>query len=330
LFVFFCALLAAPLAPARAEAMAAPRERILLDAGWRFALGHASDPARDFGHATGYFSYLAKTGFGDGPASPAFDDRGWRQLDLPHDWAVELPFDRRGKASHGYRPLGQGFPETSIGWYRHTFTVPASDLGRRLSLEFDGVYRNARVFVNGFLVGEEPSGYLGTGYDVTDYLNYGGDNVIAVRVDATMEEGWFYEGAGIYRRTWPVKAPACAPRSPRTRPAPRSPSTRRSSTRVASRSPARSSSPSSPPTAACSRPAGASSPSRLARRARSPMRSRSPRPNSGRSKPRSCTRSSRRCGGRARSWTATKRLLASARSASIRTPASFSTAAAWN
>src|SRR6478609_1944668 len=205
LFVLLCALLTAPLAPARAEAPATPRERILLDAGWRFALGHASDPARDFGHATGYFSYLAKTGFGDGPASPAFDDRGWRKLDLPHDWAVELPFDRRGKASHGYRPLGQGFPDTSIGWYRRTFTVPASDLGRRLSLEFDGVYRNARVFVNGFLVGEEPSGYLGIGYDVSDYLNYGGDNVIAVRVDATMEEGWFYEGAGIYRHTWLTK-----------------------------------------------------------------------------------------------------------------------------
>ncbi len=205
-FIAAFLLLAASLANSLpADPVAAPRERIRLDAGWRFALGHATDPARDFGHATGYFSYLAKTGFGDGPASPAFDDRGWRQLDLPHDWAVELPFDRRGTASHGYRPLGHAFPETSVGWYRRTFPIAASDLGRRISLDFDGIYRHARVFVNGFLVGEEPSGYLGTSYDISEYLNYGGDNVVAVRVDATMEEGWFYEGAGIYRHVWLVK-----------------------------------------------------------------------------------------------------------------------------
>jgi beta-galactosidase len=178
------------------------REKILLDPGWRFALGHATDTSRDFGHATGYFSYLAKTGFGDGPASAVFDDRGWRHVDLPHDWAVELPFDQRGTASHGYKPLGHKAPESSVGWYRRSFTVPESDLGRRIALEFDGIFRNARVFVNGFFVGEEPSGYLGANYDVSEYLNYGGENVIAVRVDATMEEGWFYEGAGIYRHVW--------------------------------------------------------------------------------------------------------------------------------
>ncbi|AOS44585.1 Beta-galactosidase [Lacunisphaera limnophila] len=205
LFIATCLLFALALASMQAEPAAPPREKIRLDAGWRFALGHASDPARDFGHGTGYFSYLAKTGFGDGPASIAFDDRGWRQIDLPHDWAVELPFDRRGKASHGYRPIGAAFPETSVGWYRRTFPIAASDLGRRISLEFDGIYRNARVFVNGFLVGEEPSGYLGTSYDVSEYLNYGGDNVIAVRADATIEEGWFYEGAGIYRHVWLTK-----------------------------------------------------------------------------------------------------------------------------
>ena len=134
----------------------------VLDDGWRFALGHATDPARDFGHGTGYFSYLAKTGFGDGPAAPIFDDRGWRLVDLPHDWAVEAPFDPKASPSHGYKAVGRGFPERSVGWYRRSFFVPESDLGRRIRLEFDGVYRNARVFVNGFLVGEEPSGYLGS------------------------------------------------------------------------------------------------------------------------------------------------------------------------
>ena len=181
------------------------RERTRLDAGWRFALGDASDPAKDFGHGTGFFSYLAKTGFGDGPAAPGFDDRTWRIVDVPHDWAVEMPFDPRASHSHGYKAVGPRFPETSVGWYRRTFTVANEDLGRRIRLELDGAYRDARVFVNGFFVGEEPSGYLPASYDITDYVNYGGENVVAVRVDASMEEGWFYEGAGLYRHVWLLK-----------------------------------------------------------------------------------------------------------------------------
>lgn len=203
LLLLFC-LLAPHFSSLRAEAELS-RERSLLDSDWHFALGHATDPAKDFGHATRYFSYLAKTGFGDGPASAAFDDRGWRRVNLPHDWAVEAPFDPHASPSHGYKAIGRGFPERSVGWYRHTFTVPASDLGRRIQLEFDGVFRAARVFVNGFYVGEQPSGYLDAHYDITDYLKYGEDNVVAVRVDVTMEEGWFYEGAGIYRHVWLTK-----------------------------------------------------------------------------------------------------------------------------
>ncbi len=182
-----------------------PRERINFDRDWRFALGHATDAARDFDHGTRYFSYFAKTGFGDGPADASFDDRGWRQLNLPHDWAVELPFDPRGSASHGFKAIGRNFPENSVGWYRKTFSVPESDLGRRIGVEFDGVFRDSDVWVNGFHCGHEPSGYSSFRYDITDYLNYGGDNVIAVRANATMEEGWFYEGAGIYRHVWLTK-----------------------------------------------------------------------------------------------------------------------------
>jgi beta-galactosidase len=180
------------------------RQRVCFDRGWRFSLGHAHDDARDFGHATGYFSYLAKTGFGDGAAARSFDDRAWRVVDLPHDWAVELPFDPRGTASHGFKALGHLFPENNIGWYRKTFSIPESDHDRRIHLQFDGIYRAARIFVNGFFIGEEPSGYLGNDYDITDYVRYGEDNVVAVRVDATMEEGWYYEGAGIYRHVWLV------------------------------------------------------------------------------------------------------------------------------
>jgi beta-galactosidase len=184
---------------------ASPRETIGFDAGWRFAFGHPSNPQRDFNFATGYFSYFAKAGYGDGPAAADFDDRAWRELDLPHDWAVEVPFAPGGSASHGFKAVGRNFPDTSVGWYRKAFAVPAADLGRRCTIEFDGVFRDSQVWVNGFFLGRQPSGYTSFHYDLTDYLNYGGQNVIAVRVDATMEEGWFYEGAGIYRHVRLVK-----------------------------------------------------------------------------------------------------------------------------
>ena len=182
-----------------------PRERLLMDFGWRFALGHSYDTRRDFNNGSGYFSYFAKTGYGDGAASADFDDRGWRQLDVPHDWCVEFPFDQRGGFSHGYKAIGRNFPENSVGWYRKNFVIPESDLGKRISIEFDGVFRNSIVWVNGFYLGTEHSGYVGFSYDISDYLNYGGTNVVAVRVDATMEEGWFYEGAGMYRHVWLTK-----------------------------------------------------------------------------------------------------------------------------
>ncbi|MFH1197096.1 MAG: beta-galactosidase GalA [bacterium] len=181
------------------------REKLLMDFGWKFALGHSYDTKKDFDNGSGYFSYLTKAGYGDGAAAQHFDDRSWRVLDLPHDWCVELPFDSRGGHSHGYKAIGRDFPENSIGWYRKTFFIPESDLGNRISIEFDGVHRNSIVWVNGFYLGNEHSGYTGFSYDITDYLQYGGSNTVAVRVDATMEEGWYYEGAGIYRHVWLTK-----------------------------------------------------------------------------------------------------------------------------
>jgi len=206
------ALAAAPAKPAQAQAAeqsggSANRERLLMDIGWHFALGHATDPAKDFdpSPASNTFSYFAKAGDGLGAAARDFDDHTWRMVDLPHDWAVELPFDGRGSGSHGYKALGRNFPENSVGWYRKSFTIPKSDLGRKISVEFDGVFRDSIVWVNGFYLGRESSGYTSFSYDLTDYLNYGGNNVIAVRVDASLEEGWFYEGAGIYRHVWLAK-----------------------------------------------------------------------------------------------------------------------------
>jgi beta-galactosidase len=192
----------------RAEA----RERLLFDFGWRFAFGHAGDPSKDFGFGRDQETF-AKSGMDVSAAAALdFDDSGWTPIDLPHDWAVTLPCVPTAnppkddpRAGHGFKPLGRDFPATSIGWYRRIFDLPASDSSRRLSLEFDGVFRDCLVMVNGFAIGNNGSGYAPFRVDISDYANYGGKNVIAVRVDATLGEGWFYEGAGIYRHVWLVK-----------------------------------------------------------------------------------------------------------------------------
>lgn len=188
-----------------ASTAASGRERLCIDQGWKFALGHPVDPAKDFRHGTSHFSGLAKTGNGDGPAASGFNDSAWQDINLPHDWAVGLDFDPKGSLSHGYKALGRNFPQNNIGWYRHRFDIPAADLGRRISLEFDGIYRQARIWVNGHYLGEHDSGYLGFASNISEFLNYGGSNLVVLRVDASQEEGWFYEGAGIYRHAWLVK-----------------------------------------------------------------------------------------------------------------------------
>ncbi len=186
---------------------ASSRERLLLDHGWRFAFGHADGGERDFDAVpvSAAFNYFSKAGRGEGAASEKFDDSSWRLLNLPHDWAVELPFDARGSHSHGYKALGKKFPENSVGWYRRRFDIPAEDAGKRLSVTFDGAFRDSQVWINGYYLGRHSSGYSGFTYDIGDYLNYGGENVIVARVDASLEEGWFYEGAGIYRHVWLTK-----------------------------------------------------------------------------------------------------------------------------
>src|ERR1700690_699104 len=152
------------------DAVNSGRERLLMDFDWRFAFGNANDPARDFDPGSSFFSYLAKAGNGSGGAATDFDDRGWRTVNLPHDWAVALPFSDHASGSHGYKALGRSFPENSVGWYRKTFSIPAADLGKHITVEFDGVFRDSQVWVNGFYLGRESSGYTGFGYDLTDYL----------------------------------------------------------------------------------------------------------------------------------------------------------------
>ncbi len=189
------------------------RDRLLLDFDWRFHLGHAADPEQDFGFGRGNDGAFAKTGRFFAPARPGFDTSKWETVDLPHDWAVALPFvNDPDLTSHGFKPVGRAYPASSVGWYRKTFAIPAGDAGRRLSLEFDGVYRNCIATLNDVYLTTAVSGYAPFRVDVTDIARYGGDNVLVVRVDATENEGWFYEGAGIYRHVWLVKtAPVHVP-----------------------------------------------------------------------------------------------------------------------
>jgi len=184
------------------------RRQLLMDFNWKFHLGNASDPHKDFGYGTD--EIFAKEGVGVGAIMPNFNDSSWQSVDLPHDWAVYLPFvktDDYAVMGHGYKPLGGDYPATSVGWYRKTFFVPESALGKMITLKFDGVFRDCMIWLNGNYVGRNLSGYSEFSFDVTNFLNYGGKNVLVVRVDATNYEGWFYEGAGIYRHVWLIEMP---------------------------------------------------------------------------------------------------------------------------
>lgn len=183
--------------------LSATAERINIDNDWRFSFGN-TDPAKDFGTGTEYFNYLTKAAsiHNVGPYSPKFNDSSWVAVDLPFDFVVDLPFAKDASHSHGYKTVGYKYPSTSVGWYRKVLPIAAADSTERLSLVFDGVFRDSRVWFNGFYLGSEPSGYARQAYDITPYVNWGGDNVIAVRADASLEEGWFYEGGGIYRHVW--------------------------------------------------------------------------------------------------------------------------------
>lgn len=153
---------------------AAQRQRLSLDAGWQFTLG---DPA--------------------GAEVPGFDARNWRTLDLPHDWSIEgTPAeDAPGGGRIGFFPTG-------IGWYRKVFRLPRTAKGQQVSVEFDGIYMNSDVWLNGVHLGQRPYGYISLAYDLTPHLKPG-DNVLAVRVDNSAQpSSRWYTGSGIYRHTW--------------------------------------------------------------------------------------------------------------------------------
>jgi beta-galactosidase len=135
---------------------------------------------------------------GDAPEAqnPGFDDAKWRTLNLPHDWSIEGPFSKDNPATAGGGALPGG-----LGWYRKSFTLPASDSSKLVSIEFDGVYRNSEVWINGHYLGKRPYGYSSFQYQLTPFLKYGEErNVIAVKVDNSRQpNSRWYSGSGIYR-----------------------------------------------------------------------------------------------------------------------------------
>ena len=114
---------------------------------------------------------------------------------MPHDFIIEGTFSPKADANHGFLP-------TATGWYRLAFDLPVSDCGKSLWIDFDGVYRDSKVWLNGHFLGRHASGYTSFRYDVTRWARCGGRNVLAVHVDPRHFEGWWYEGGGIYRHVW--------------------------------------------------------------------------------------------------------------------------------
>lgn len=171
-------------------------EKLSLDRNWLFYLGDIPFPVVT-GHEMSYNS--AKAGKSWGAAAPEFNDNTWRQLNLPHDWSVEQPYDSTENVSQGYRKRG-------VGWYRRSFLLSASDKGKHIELQFDGIATNCTVWFNGTLIHRNYCGYTSIYLDITALAYYGiKKNNISIRVDAVPQEGWWYEGSGIYRHTWLVK-----------------------------------------------------------------------------------------------------------------------------
>jgi beta-galactosidase len=169
--VFVSLLVAAGAATGQARPA---RQRLLMDYGWKFTRGDAA-----------------------GAEEPRFDDTGWRPVDLPHDWSIEGPYDQNAPTGGS----GGSLP-TGIGWYRRAFARPDGPRGNRVTIEFDGVYQNSDVWVNGHHLGNRPNGYVSFHYDLTPHLR-AGRNVVAVRVDNSRQPNTrWYSGSGIYRHVW--------------------------------------------------------------------------------------------------------------------------------
>ena len=182
-----------PLGSALPRLPVSDPSRVLLNRGWLFHEGDIVAPMPRTHDAT-YQS--VKAGNAQGAASIDFDDSGWQKVNLPHDWASFQPFVETANVSQGYRPRG-------IGWYRRTLRLEPEDRGKMIELQFGAIATHATIWINGSVVAHNWSGYNSITIDMTPFARFGDElNTIAVRVDATAMEGWWYEGAGLYRHVW--------------------------------------------------------------------------------------------------------------------------------
>lgn len=174
-------------------------KRYCLDRNWRFTKTPHGVLPRIITHDTVYA--FAKGDGAQGPAMLNFNDEDWQCVDLPHDWQHTEPFDMTGVVSHGYQ-------RTGVSWYRRTFIMDAADADGDILLTFDGISGISDVYVNGAKLLHNESCYNSLSLRLTDILNFGATpNVVAVRVDKTTWEGWWYEGCGINRHVWLEKRP---------------------------------------------------------------------------------------------------------------------------
>ncbi len=177
-------------------ASVSPRQCLSFDEGWRFHEGDIAFPAI-LDHEAAYAN--AKAGNATGAAASDYDHSDWRRVKVPHDWALGQPFEPA-------QNIDQGFRRRGIGWYRRTFALDATDRDRHLELQFDGIATHATVWINGTLAYRSFSGFTGFTIDLGPFALFGEDlNTVAIRVDANATEGWWYEGAGLYRHAWLVK-----------------------------------------------------------------------------------------------------------------------------
>ncbi|MBP3360000.1 MAG: DUF4982 domain-containing protein [Clostridia bacterium] len=171
--------------------------RVLLDADWRFFEG-------DFEQNTMHKGYTKAGEWGFGFSAAGFDDSCWEEIDIPHDFAVKKkpePFNRTQTKRDDSLRVAVGSKVGGVAWYRKKLIMDKPKPDERIFIEFDGVYRNSRVYVNEFYIGSNLSGYIGFEFDITDFLHEG-ENIIAVRCDASEAEGWWYQGGGIFRHVW--------------------------------------------------------------------------------------------------------------------------------
>ncbi|HEX8118537.1 MAG TPA: beta galactosidase jelly roll domain-containing protein, partial [Pyrinomonadaceae bacterium] len=206
------------------QAFSSPRENLSFNEGWRFQkddppgaegrLGYEKikeSVKRTGGEFAVDFDIVSKTPAESRPVIDEnlgadvaytrrdFDDSGWRQLNLPHDWGIEGPFKQEYPGETGKLPWW------GVGWYRKHFEVSAKDTGKRLYVSFDGAMSYATVWLNGHFVGGWPYGYASFQLDLTPFVEYGAENVVAVRLDNPPDSSRWYPGGGIYRNVWLVK-----------------------------------------------------------------------------------------------------------------------------